>query len=177
MGHVGATTVEESPGELGCKAPNAGRWKPACRIGRTPPGEAQLGRGARLGPLSATPSRAPRTSSPCGGQRLVRRHTLVGQRSVRMSQHSGANGLQTGPRASTPCTWGQRWNITRSAPDRHTLLAYRGLPVQRSRRRRVPSHALSGAGCHDQSVSRSWSGAEEPVSSGQVQSVHLAKTL
>jgi hypothetical protein len=47
----------------------------------------------------------------CVGQRSVRRHAPLGQRSGQMSQHSCAKGLQTRPWANTPCERGKGWNI------------------------------------------------------------------
>jgi hypothetical protein len=45
------------------------------------------------------------------GQRSVRTHAPVGQRSWRMSPRSDAKGLQTGSWANTLCERGNGWNI------------------------------------------------------------------
>ena len=47
----------------------------------------------------------------CVGQQFMRIDDPLGRRSVRMSQHSCAKGLHTGPWANTPCEQGNGWNI------------------------------------------------------------------
>jgi hypothetical protein len=123
-GRIRAWWTSRAPGSAGRKKPPAGRLSPEGASEHAPPGHLPTRRAYQQGGASIAVFLlkgllvAACKQSPSGlptrvdaGQRSVRRHAPVGQRSWRMSQHSCAKGLHTRPWANTHGERGQGWNI------------------------------------------------------------------